>query len=64
MLYAANIGVIVLSLALSAIVINVAKQGDKGKPMPKWIDRVGIQGFAIFILILLLCYIVSAFPLI
>ena len=40
--YAFNICIIVLSLCLSAIVINVSKLGDKGCKIPKVIDKVRV----------------------
>ena len=48
--YAFNICIIVLSLCLSAIVINVSKLGDKGCKVPKVIDKVRV------VLILILVY--------
>ena len=46
--YAFNICIIVLSLCLSAIVINVSKLGDKGCKVPRVIDKVRV--FLIFFL--------------
>ena len=43
--YAFNILIIVLSLCLSAIVINVSKLGDKGCRVPKLIDKVSNISF-------------------
>ncbi len=43
--YAFNILIIVLSLCLSAIVINVSKLGDKGCRVPRIVDKVGGVGW-------------------
>ena len=31
---------IVLSLCLSALVVNVMKRGDKKLPVPRWVEKV------------------------
>ena len=43
--YAFNICIIVLSLCLSAIVINVSKLGDKGCKVPRIVEKVSVEGF-------------------
>ena len=40
-MYAANIGVIIVSLTLSAVVVNVSKRGDRGVRFPSLMEKVG-----------------------